>query len=114
MSPHSEPVTTSSTYVLERIVEENGGPVAVIAFDGDIYLPFPYRPAGADSTAATTTAEERIRVKGEMYFELETGRVRRVETEADATLTRVEIVDGEPVRREIQIRETSRNELRNP
>ena len=114
VSPQSEPVTTSSTYVLERIVEEDGEAVAVIAFDGDIYLPFPYRPAGADSAAAATTAEERIRVKGEMYFELETGRVRRVESEADATLTRVEIVDGEPVRREIQIRETSRNELRNP
>lgn len=113
MSPRSEPVTTSSTYVLERVVEEDGGPVAVIAFDGDIYLPFPYRPAGADSTA-TTTAEERIRVKGEMFFELETGRMLRVESEADATLTRVEIVDGEPVRREIQIRETNRNELRSP
>ena len=113
MSPRSEPVTTSSTYVLDRVVEEDGGPVAVIAFDGDIYLPFPYRPAGADS-AAMTTAEERIRVKGEMFFELETGRVRRVESEADATLTRVEIVGGEPVRREIQIRETSRNELRSP
>jgi hypothetical protein len=113
MSPRSEPVTTSSTYVLERVVEEAGETVAVIAFDGDIYLPFPYRPAGADSTA-TTTAEERIRVKGEMYFDLGTGHVTRVETEADATLTRVEIVDGEPVRREIQIRETSRNELRAP
>ena len=113
MSPRSEPVTTSSTYVLEEVVEEDGDPIAVIAFDGDIYLPFPYRPAGADSSA-TTTAEERIRVKGEMSFELETGHVRRVESEADATLTRVEIVDGQPVRREIKIRETSRNELRSP
>jgi hypothetical protein len=39
--------------------------------------------------------------------------VRRVETEADATLTRVELEDGEPVRREMQIRESSRYSLVN-
>jgi hypothetical protein len=113
MSPRSEPVTTSSTYVLERVIEEEGDPVAVIAFEGDIYLPFPYRPAGADSSA-TTTAEERIRARGEMFFELDTGRVRRVVSETDATLTRVEMVGGEPVRREIQFHETNRHELRTP
>jgi hypothetical protein len=113
VSPRSEPVVTSSTYVLDRVTEEGGEPVAVIAFDGDIYLPSPYRPAGADSTAETT-AEERIRVKGEMFFALESGRVRRAETEADATLTRIEIEGGEPVRREIQFRESSRYELVRP
>jgi hypothetical protein len=112
VSPRSEPVVTSSTYVLERVTEEEGEPVAVIAFDGDIYLPFPYRPEGADSTAETT-AEERIRMKGAMYFALETGRVRRAETEADATLTRIEIENGEPVRREIHFRESSRYTLVN-
>lgn len=114
LSPSSEPVVTTSTYVLERIVEEAGAELAVIAFDGDIYLPFPYRPAGADSTAAETTAEERIRVNGEMFFALDSGRVLRVLTNADATLTRVEIEDGQPVRREAQIRETSRYELEAP
>jgi len=113
VSPRSEPVVTSSTYVLERVTQEDGEPVAVIVFDGDIYLPFPYRPAGADSAAATT-AEERIRVKGEMFFALESGRVRRVETDANATLTRVEIDGGVPVRREMQIRETSRYVLVQP
>jgi hypothetical protein len=113
VSPRSEPVVTSSTYVLDRVTEEDGTPIAVIAFDGDIYLPFPYRSAGADSAAGATTAEERIRVRGEMYFALDSGLVRRVETEADATLTRVELEGGEPVRREMQIRESSRYSLVN-
>jgi hypothetical protein len=114
LSPSSEPVVTTSTYVLERVVEEDGAQLAVIAFDGDIYLPFPYRPAGADSTAPEMTSEERIRVNGEMFFALETGRVLRVVTNADATLTKVESEDGQPVRREAQIRETSRYELDQP
>lgn len=114
VSPRSEPVVTSSTYVLDRVTEEDGMPIAVIAFDGDIYLPFPYRSAEADSAAAATTAEERIRVRGEMYFALDSGLVRRVETEADATLTRVELEGGVPVRREMQIRESSRYSLVNP
>lgn len=112
VSPTSEPVVTSSTYVLERIVEEEGASIAVIAFDGDIYLPFPYRPAGP--TSAPTTAEERIRVNGEMFFDLDSGRVRRVLSNADATLTRVEIEAGEPVRREMQIRESTSYELISP
>jgi hypothetical protein len=114
VSPRSEPVTTSSTYVLESVIEEDGEPVAVIAFDGDIYLPFLSRPAEADSAAATATTEERIRVRGEMYFALESGKVRRAESDADATLTRVEIVEGEPVRREIEIRESTRYQVTNP
>ena len=114
LSPRSEPVVTSSTYVLERIEDQGGEPVAVIAFDGDIYLPFPSRPAGADSTAAPVTAEERIRVKGEMFFAIDSGRVRKVMTDADATLTRVAIEAGEPVREEMQIRETSSYELTEP
>ena len=113
VSPRSEPVTTSSTYVLERVEEEGGEPVAVIAFDGDIYLPFLSRPTEADSAAAATT-EERIRVHGEMYFGLETGKVRRAESEADATLTSVEIVDGSPVRRKVQFRESTRYEVTSP
>jgi hypothetical protein len=114
LSPSSEPVVTTSTYVLERVVEEDGTPMAVIAFDGDIYLPFPYRPADADSTAAEMTSEERIRVNGEMFFALETGRVFRALSNADATLTKVEIEDGQPVRREAQFRETTRYELEEP
>lgn len=114
LSPRSAPVVTSSTYVLEKIVEDRGDPVAVIAFEGDIYLPFPYRPVDTDSAASPTMAEERIRVKGEMHFALESGRVLRVLSEADATLTRVEIEAGEPIRREMQIRESSRYELAQP
>ncbi len=114
VSPSSEPVTTSSTYVLESVIEEAGEPVAVIAFEGDIYLPFLSRPAEADSVGGTATAEERIRVSGKMYFALESGRVRRAESEADATLSKVEIVDGEPVRREIQFRETTHYEVTTP
>jgi hypothetical protein len=40
--------------------------------------------------------------------------VQRAESEADATLTRVELVDGEPVRREVQIRESTRYEVTSP
>lgn len=114
LSPRSEPVVTSSTYVLDRIDREAGESVAVITFDGDIYLPFPYRPAGADSTSAPVTAEERIRVTGEMSFAIDLGRVRKVVTDADATLTRVAIEAGEPVRQEMQIAESSRYELVEP
>lgn len=114
LSPSSEPVVTTSTYVLERLVEEEGAQLAVIAFDGDIYLPFPHPPAGGDSTGAAMTSEERIRVTGEMFFALETGRVLRVVTNADATLTKVEIEDGQPVRREAQFRETTRYEIEDP
>ena len=103
---------TTSTYVLERVMEEEGEPVAVIAFDGDIYLPFP--ATGEGEAAGALSAEERIRVNGELFFDLEQGRVIRVVTDADATLTKIESVDGEPVRREAQIRETSRYELAPP
>lgn len=114
LSPRSEPVVTSSTYVLERIEQAAGEAIAVIAFDGDIYLPFPYRPADADSTAAPSMAEERIRVMGEMSFAIDRGRVRKVESDADATLTRVAMEDGEPIRKEMQIRESSSYELVEP
>jgi hypothetical protein len=114
VSPRSEPVTTSSTYVLDSVMEEGGEPVAVIAFEGDIYLPFLSRTAEPDSLAPTATTEERIRVGGEMYFGLESGFVRRATSRADATLTKVEVVDGEPVRREIKIRESTRYEVTSP
>ena len=74
-------------------------------------------PAVADAlseSGAPATTEERIRVSGEMYFALESGKVRRAESEADATLTKVEIVDGEPVPREIKIRESTRYEVTSP
>lgn len=114
LSPRSEPVVTSSTYVLERIEQAAGEAIAVIAFDGDIYLPFPYRPADADSNAAPSMAEERIRVMGEMRFAIDRGRVRKVVSDADATLTRVAMEGGESVRKEMQIRETSSYELVEP
>ena len=53
-------------------------------------------------------------MNGELFFDLEQGRVIRVVTDADATLTKIESVEGEPVRREAQIRETSRYELAPP
>lgn len=113
VSPTSEPVVTSSTYVLESLVEEEGRTLAVIAYDGDIYLPVQY-PARADSATGedasvdrTTSIEERISVSGKIYFDHEAGVMRRMESTAEATFTRIGFRDGQPVRRDMRIREES-------
>ncbi len=113
VSPSSEPVTTSSTYVLESLSEDENDPLAVIAYQGDIYLPVtrvdPDTSAGADSAAAASTIviEERIRVEGRIHFDHGRGVVERIETSSEATFSRITVLEGEPVRRDVVIRETS-------
>lgn len=113
VDPESEPVVTSSSYVLERLSEEAGEAVAVIAFEGDIYLPV--RVAGADTVVGdsvrTLALEERIRVRGTIHLDHRRGVVLRVDRDADAVLTKVKLREGRSVRREIRIREQSRMRL---
>ncbi|HUE96497.1 MAG TPA: DUF6263 family protein [Longimicrobiaceae bacterium] len=112
VSPESEPVVTTSTYVLESLVQEEGRELAVIGYDGDIYLPVRFS-SSADTSAATTNGdratsiEERIRVRGKIYFDHEAGVMRRMESKAEATFTKVRMRQGERVRRQMKIREES-------
>ena len=108
LSPTSEPVVTSSTYVLESLTEENGEPIAVIAYDGDIYLPVQTDEEEGDGRLVF---EERIRVRGRIHFAHERGVVRRLETSSEATFTRISLEDGEPVRRAMELREESTMQL---
>lgn len=114
VSPESEPVVTSSTYVLESLVQEGERELAVIRYDGDIYLPVRY-PSSADSVAGdgnrTTSIEERIRVRGKIYFDHAAGVMQRVEAQAEATFTRAGFKDGERVRKEMKITEDSEMKL---
>lgn len=115
VSPESEPVVTSSTYVLESLIQEADRELAVIRYEGDIYLPVRY-PSPADSVAAgegdrTTSIEERIRVRGKIYFDHAAGVMHRVEARAEATFTRVGFKDGERVRKEMKINEDSEMKL---
>lgn len=105
LSPRGETVVTESTYVLERIVQEEGVPVAVIGFDGDVYLPVIY--GSAEGGAPAPSAEERIRARGRIVFAHERGVTLRVETTARATLTRISMEGEEPSRREIQFSQQS-------
>lgn len=113
VSPTSEPVVTSSTYVLESVVEEEGRELAVIAYDGDIYLPVRF-PAPSDSAGGgagnadrTTSVEERISVSGRIYFDHAAGVMRRMDAKAEATFTRIGFREGRPVRRDLRIRESN-------
>lgn len=104
----AEPVVTSSTYVLEEIGRESGRPVAIIRFDGDIFLPvMAPRSSASPSDGDREAMEERIVVRGTIHFDHAAGLVRRIETTAEATLTRIAYTAGEPTRREITIDETS-------
>ncbi|MFN2383755.1 MAG: hypothetical protein ABR559_05765 [Gemmatimonadota bacterium] len=106
VAPGTAPVVTSSTYVLEQLTTEDGEATAVIGYEGDIYLPVVY--AESDSAGdRPRSVEERIRMRGAIYFAHERGVVRRVEERAEATLTRIHFVDREPVRRELRITEES-------
>ena len=111
LSPEAEPVVTTSNYVLEDLTEENGEPIAIIAFDGDVYLPTAPEE-GEDPNAVS--AEERIRVRGRMYFAHERGQTVRVETNAQAEITRVLIEDGSVHRRSIEIGQQSHLRLVGP
>ena len=107
-----EPVVTSSTYVLKALTEENGEPVAIIAFDGEIYLPIGHSASTAGPAMdPPQLAEERIRVQGTITFAHERGVVRRVETTSRATVTKVAVEGGETIRRDLHIRERSRMAL---
>lgn len=113
VAPGAEPVVTSSTYVLEKLIEDGDEPIAVIGYEGDIYLPVVY--AEADSASdRPSSVEERIRVRGTIYFAHERGVVRRVEERAEATLTRIRFEGGAPIRRNLRIHEESLLRLIDP
>ncbi|HUP18384.1 MAG TPA: DUF6263 family protein [Gemmatimonadota bacterium] len=115
VSPRAEPVTTSSTYVLESLVEEAGVPVAIIAFEGDIYLPVSKTAPDSTTEGSTTiVVEERIRVNGRIHFAHEAGVMRRLDMSSDATFSRLSVDAGEPVRRDVVLRERSSMQLVEP
>ncbi len=109
LSPQAEPVVTRSTYVLEALDDRT----AVIAFDGDVYLPVVYE---ADSLARKPpqTTEERIRLRGQLHFDHGQGIVRRVETTAQATLTKVTMGPEGPRRRNVDMTQESELSLVEP
>lgn len=114
MAPSVEPVSTSSTYVLESLTIENREPIATIAFDGEIYLPIGHGSATGSARAPAELLEERIRVHGRIFFAYERGIMRGVETSARATVTKL-VVDGETTtRRDMQIQEESSMRLARP
>jgi hypothetical protein len=118
MTAAAEPVVTSSTYVLESIGEEAGRPIATIAFDGEIYLPIDHGASASGSSGSSDAtrqlAEERIRVHGRMTFDYERGITRRVETTAQATVTKVAIEAGATSRQDLHIAERSEIRLTEP
>ncbi|HUP02013.1 MAG TPA: hypothetical protein VM737_10890 [Gemmatimonadota bacterium] len=107
LSPQAEPVITSSTYVLEALRSEAGELIAVIAFDGDVYLPVVYESDGEDEDEELRSVEERIGVRGRMFFAHERGLVRRVDSDAQATMTKISFRADRPIRREIEITQES-------
>ena len=111
LSPESEPVVTTSNYVLENLTEDDGEPIAVIAFDGNVYLPT--APEKGEGSGAVSS-EERIRVRGRMYFAHERGQTVRVETNAEAQLTRVAVEGGSMERRSLEIEQQSSLQLIEP
>ena len=111
LSPEAEPVVTTSNYVLEGLTEEEGESIAVIAFDGDVYLPA--APEKGEGSSAVSS-EERIRVRGRMYFAHERGQTVRVETSAQAELKRVVVEDGSVERRSLEIEQQSSLQLIEP
>ncbi len=111
LSPEAEPVVTTSNYVLENLTEDDGEPIAVIAFDGDVYLPT--APEKGEGSSAVSS-EERIRVRGRMYFAHERGQTVRVETNAEAQLTRVAVEGGSVERRSLEIEQQSSLQLIEP
>lgn len=114
LTPEAEPVVTSSTYVLEGLRAEGDESMAVIAFDGDVYLPTVYEPAERGTGQEPHSVEERIEVRGRMLFAHGPGIVRRVEASAQATLTRTFFRGGDPQRREMQIDQQSTLRLIQP
>lgn len=106
LSPEAEPVVTSSTYILESLRQEESEPTAVIAFDGDVYLPVVYESENGEEEGLRSV-EERVGVRGRMFFAHERGMIRRVESTAEATLTKVSFREGQAVRQELHINQES-------
>jgi len=102
LSPQAEPVVTRSTYVLESLDDRT----AVIAFDGDVYLPVVYEADSLTGRAPQTT-EERIRLRGRLHFDRERQVVARVETTAQATVTKVTMGPQGPSRQNIDMSQQS-------
>jgi hypothetical protein len=102
LSPQAEPVVTRSTYVLEDLDDRT----AVIAFDGDVYLPVVYEADSLTGRAPQTT-EERIRLRGRLHFDRERQVVARVETTAQATVTKVTMGPQGPSRQNIDMSQQS-------
>lgn len=109
LSPQAEPVVTRSTYVLENL----DGRTAVIAFDGDVYLPVVYEPDSLSGESPRTT-EERIRLRGRLHFDRERQIVARVETTAQATVTKVTMGPRGPSRQNIDMSQQSELTLVGP
>lgn len=109
LSPQAEPVVTRSTYVLQALDDRT----AVIAFDGDVYLPGVYE---ADSLAEEPpqTTEERIRVRGKLHFDHDRGIVSRAETAAQATVTKMTMGPQGPRRRNVDLSQQSELTLVQP
>lgn len=106
LSPSREPVETSSTYVLEELTEIDGEAVAVIRFDGDIYLPVTFDPDV--SPGGLQSVEQEIRLRGTIHFAHERGVIRRVEHTAEGTVRKVSLREGRPVRTSVRVdQETS-------
>lgn len=104
LSPDAEPVVTTSNYVLDSVVEMDGESIAVIAFDGDVYLPRVFKEGGEREVGAS---EERIKVRGKMYFAHERGVTREVEIEANAEIIQVGAENGEIQRRALRFQQMS-------
>lgn len=109
LSPQAEPVVTRSTYVLEDLDDKT----AVIAFDGDVYLPVVYEADSLTEHAPQTT-EERIRLRGRLHFNRERQIVARVETTAQATVTKVTMGPQGPSRQNIDMSQQSELTLVGP
>ncbi len=105
ISLQSEPVVTSSTYVLEELMERDGNAIAVIAYDGDVYLPVVFSEPSSETSATDgpRSMEQRIESRGRMHFSIDRGIVERVEGRVQAQIIRVGVRDGEPFRRNLEL-----------
>lgn len=109
LSPQAEPIVTRSTYVLEELDDRT----AVIAFDGDVYLPLVYEADSLTGSPPQTT-EERIRLRGRLLYDRPRQIVARVQTTAQATVTKVTMGSQGPSRQNIDLSQESELTLVEP
>ncbi|HET9581273.1 MAG TPA: DUF6263 family protein [Gemmatimonadota bacterium] len=102
LSPQAEPIVTRSTYVLEDLDERT----AVIAFDGDVYLPLAFEADSLTGSPPRTT-EERIRLRGRLHYDRPRQIVARVRTTAQASVTTVTMGPEGPSRQNIDLSQES-------